>query len=284
MKLSHIALPFLCATCSIAEFNIADLTETEFDDMVSSNVVAVQIVFRAGNLSTWALLADNYDENTNTDEINYSLEWSLDLGNSIHVSWDNDGSGILKCSIIPANGDPATVQTRPLTWFNTILISVGCNGFFISDFALTNNDIDGDTFRDLSASKPLSTSEWGWDGIKIDLDEYDSFHQDSLTLNGILTPKGLGGSGWDFQGYIYFLQTSIVQRPPVIELLTAEESVSVSARNLPDTFSITNTLQYCTNLIYGSWSNLVDCSGITETNWLIPATAPQQFFRIITSQ
>jgi len=71
--------------------------------------------------------------------------------------------------------------------------------------------------------------------------------------------------------------------PPEAVSLTISlgaDVVTVGSTNLSATAGITNTLQVTDDLIDGSWSNLYSVTGITETNWVLPITLPQSFYRI----
>lgn len=267
------------AWCAGIIESTTDLTETEFDTLVSENVVAARLVFRAGGANSWELLADNNDGTILPGEVNDSVNWSLNSGNALVASWDFGGEGNLEFTATPSGGSPIVVSTSPTEWFDTILVSVEQHSRNVTDFTFSNNDIDTDVFRDLSA---LSFNSW--DGIIIDLSGYDASNQYPLILSGIMTPVLSRGVVDDqFRGEIFFLQTGVVPEPATLSLTLFGGSLTVGSTSFSDSASVTNTLQTKPCLTSGTWSNLYSVSGVTKTNWTIPVTETQSFFRIRTT-
>jgi len=208
------------AVNSVAANVVTDLTETEFDGLVGSNIVAAKLVFRAGGANSWEISASDGTTITTAD-----FNWGLNTGNSIIASWDQDVNSLFELTVTPPGGSPIIVGTLGSgAWFNTILVSVEQHSGFISDLTLSNNDIDGEGFRDLTAPS-LNT----WDGLMISLDGYGLNSQDSLMLSGILTPTGLGAADDQFRGEIVFLQ---VPEPATISLISLAGLITLVIRRV----------------------------------------------------
>lgn len=70
--------------------------------------------------------------------------------------------------------------------------------------------------------------------------------------------------------------------PAELNISTDGGLPSVGSTNLSAAAGVTNFLQVTAEL-NGTWNNLYFATGVTETNWMVPSTHPQSFFRIETS-
>ena len=70
--------------------------------------------------------------------------------------------------------------------------------------------------------------------------------------------------------------------PAVLTLTMTYSAANISTTNLLSSALVMNILQMKPDLPSGSWSNLYSVSGVTETNWTMPLTTTNCFFRIKT--
>lgn len=190
-----------------------DLTETEFDNLVSDNVVAARSIFRAGN-SEFDIYVDNNDGVLLLSEKNNGVTWDLDGNNNITLGWDRDTSGNLDMEV-NSLGTDFLISTHPTTWFDTILISLKSTDDYVLSVSLDNN-IENENFGQLSATP------YTWSGVRVDLNGYDENNQDPFDLSMDLDINMFFGqipADDDFQGEVYFIQTGVVPEPATITLI-----------------------------------------------------------------
>jgi len=273
-KLTMIFAMFV-AIFLIVEGVEAQVTESfsdraSFDAAISEHKIVETAFMRAGdgaNSGIELYLGGDEDDD---------FSWDFDGSNAISLTYDDAANYNL--SVVPVFGTSGSVTApRGTDWFDSMFISVNRVGGFFFNFNLSDVTINGTSVGDMST--PAGT----FNGMWFDLDGYTEYNQPEFNLTASLDMFGSGDDD-DFRVTVYF-----VQMVPKFESIQATLALSmmsgtanISTTNLSDSASVTNILQMKADLPFGSWSNLYSVTGVTETNWTIPVTTNQSFYRIKT--